>query len=326
MSKKRLVYIAGLSGADDIGDFVREDMDNIKKVLENYENEGQIILRTDEYISRRNVIRRFMDNKILPWLFYYSGHSDDNEIVFSNGPMSTDTFVGILDDDRVREQLQLVYLGSCNSITIGNKLIEKGIKVVIASDKEVRPYLSNIISQFFFNNLFTSENIQKAFDRTVKLFDADRSSFNVNATTNFPWHLLTSSETNLEKSIKPIRLSAEQKHKMVMNTASMRLELLDYYISHDLSPEKNTSVIKEEVEEMRKTLDNTLEIINENENIQSLIRPWKNNLTFDLIPKKERLMSTSRVIKNLNLPQNFLKSTVNQVEKMKEYSNDILNF
>lgn len=326
MSTKRLVYIAGLSSDPGIGIYVREDMNNMKSVLESYENEGQIILRTDEYVTIESFIDRFGDNKILPWLFYFSGHSSNNDISFSDGNMAADVFVKILTSQKTKEALQLVYLGSCDSLTIGKKLIDNDVKVVIASSKKVKPHLANIVSKLFFYRFFVIKNIQEAYNMTLTYYEADRNKFNVNQTVDFPWVLLTSSETNLEKPLKPIRLSAVQKHQLVMNSTNIRLELLNYYITEDPSVGKNTDLIKEEASKIRDSLDTTLNIIDENKNIRTLIEPWKNTPTIELLPDSERIMRTSRRIENLNLPQNFLRRTVDRVSTMRDLSNNILNF
>ncbi|WP_299547430.1 hypothetical protein [Seonamhaeicola sp.] len=326
MSNKRLVYVAGLSQDSDIGSFIRQDISNIKAILENYENEGQIILRTDEYATKRSIISRFMDNKVLPWLFYYSGHSDDNYIALSDAQIPADNFVNLFDNNRIREALQLVYLGSCNSLSIGKKLIDKNIKLVIVSDEKVQAHLANIVSQFFFNTLFTSNNIREAYETTENLFKLDRETFNVNEAVNFPWHILTSSETNLEKALKTIRLSPEQKHQLVMNVTSIRLDMLNYYLKEDASQGKQTDLIKKEAESIKDKLDTTIHNINEDGKIRTLIEPLINSPTIDLLPSKDRLTRTSSIIKNLDFPKTFVERTVDRISNMRHLSDNIINF
>lgn len=218
---KRLIYIAGQSDDDIIGNYVRDDINNMKNIFETYENEGQLILRTDELITKKSVMQRFRDNQIIPWLFYFSGHSDDNFIQFSDDKIPAELFVDFFTaHEPIVRELQLAYLGSCNSLSIANRLIDKNIKVVIASNQKVASYLANIVSKLFFNRFLISKNIGEAFDKTKIDFEFDRNNFNVNQDVDFPWVLLTSSEVNLGINLERVNLSAEQKNKILLNAAS----------------------------------------------------------------------------------------------------------
>ncbi len=322
---KRLVYIAGLSGDKTIGNYVREDIMNMKSIFEAHENEGQVILRTDEFVTKKSILNRFRDNKILPWLFYFSGHSDENQIELSDGNVPTDVFVGLFNDSRILDALQMVYLGSCDSLSIGKKLIDNKVKVVIASNKKVPSHLANIVSKLFFVRFLISENIQQAFDMTFNDYEFDRSNFNVNQEIDFPWELLTSSETNLIKQMRKINLSKEQKHSILMNSAAIRLDFLNYYLSEDKSLNIKSDLIKDETNEIKKNLDSALNIATENEDIKSLIGLWKKSTPIYQLPDQKRFLRTTGEINTLKLPNKFITGTKVQISDMIKVSNKILS-
>ncbi len=325
MNYKRLVYVAGLSNDHRIGHYVRDDINNIKSILETHENNGEIILRVDEWVTKSRFMSRFRNAKILPWLCYYSGHSDEHHIAFSDGNVSTNTFVNFFSNSRVRDALALMFLGSCNSIEIGQKLIHKKIKTVIVSTKDVQPHLANIVSRLFFNRFFIAKNIQEAYDLTLADYEFDRSTFNVNGKADFPWELLTSSKTNLIKGVKQIKLTSTQRYQLIMNAASIRLDLLNYYIHHDVSENLKIDKLKREVLEIRDIFDETINITNESENIKSLIHLWKGSQSLESLPNEELILKTSKKIRTIKFPETFISKVKNNASHMINVSNTILN-
>jgi len=327
MSKKRLIYIAGLSNDAKIGSFIQKDISNMKSIFENYENEGQVILRTDEIVTTTSLRERFSNTKVLPWLFYFSGHSDVNQIQMSDGTIAKKNFTDIFNYDRIIQNLQLVYLSSCKSFDIADTLCyEKKVKVVIASTANVNAGLSNIISKFFFNQFLFSDNIQQAFNQAKNFYKIDREKFNINQNVDFPWILLSSNESNLDKPLKKIKLSPEQKHQILMNSTSIRLNLLDYYLNEDKSNNKNHGLTKEEVKVIKDNLDSSITIVDdENENIQTLLDIWKTTTSLEVFPKQKRILNSNKEFKKMKSPEIFKNKTRNQIINMTEIASKIID-
>lgn len=325
MDNKRLVYIGGLSNDTKIGSYVRQDMSNLKAIFEDYENEGKIILRTDEYITTRALSNRFSDTQILPWLFYFSGHSDVNQIQMSDGIIEKERFANIFDEDKITQNLQLVYLSSCSSTDIADALIDKKVKVVIASIGEIPAGLANTLSHMFFNQFLFSENIQKAFDRAKNQYLIDRSKFNVNQQIDFPWILRTSNESNPYKPLQKMNLSPEQKHQILLNSTSIRLQQLNYYFNEDKSDVKRQDLIQQEVEEIQQHIGDSITVANDKkENISTLVDVWKGSTPLQALPNSSRFLKADKSFSALAAPDRFQKKTETQLTTMLEEANQII--
>lgn len=324
MERKRLVYIAGTSGDKSIGSYIREDIRNIKSILEVYENQGQIILRIDEWVRKEDAIARFRSSGILPWLFYFSGHSNGTQISLSDGNIPAEIFAKLFINSRTREALQLVYLGSCNSLAIGRKLIANKVKVVIVSDRNVRPDFANIVSRLFFYRLFISKNIQEAFDATCADYEFDRSTFNVNEHIDFPWQLLASNNSYLTKSFKQIRLTVQQKSQLVMNAASIRLDLLSYYMENNELSSIQTELIKEEASSIKNTLDKTIKEVETDQDMGTLFDLWKENRLQNFLPHNHRILKIPKSINHNNLQDDFMIQIKENARNMINVSDNII--
>lgn len=320
---KRLVYIASSSSDKTIGSYIRQDVTNMKSIFEPYENEGKIIFRTDEFATHQTIVNRFRDNKILPWLFYFSGHSDSNGIRLEDRVLCPSQFVKIFDNDKIRETLQLVYLGSCNSIEIGKQLCENKIKLTIVSNKDVEPHLSNIVSKLFFNRFFFADTIQEAFRLTENDYKSDRERLMVNEDTEFPWRLLQY-DHNDPIPMKKIKLSAEQKTQIFMNSAAIRLQFLDYYLKDDKSKDKKTNLIKKEAKGIRINLSKSAAKVDELENVNDIFSTWKGSALLNSMPKKNRFLRTTKPITSLSMSEDFVSQTKARANNMIKLTDEII--
>jgi len=330
MNQKRLVYIGALANDEKIGTFIQTDLENMKQIFESYEDEGQIILRTDEILTTDLLIRRLALTKIYPWLFYFSGHSKVDAIQLSDREISSDDFANLFDNVALNNHLQLVYLGSCDSDDIGQKLIEKGVKVVIASTQEVPAHLANIVSRFFFNQFLLMPTIQEAFERTETLFRLTRGRLDIDTGVvlppDFPWLLLTSSETNLEKTLPKISLSPEQKYLTLVRSVEAELELTGYFqtygLEHDLLADKTT--FDADVISIKDHLEASLSLVENNDKVKNLFDIWKSNASPNAHHRLGRFLRKNIHIEDLPQSNQFKKITKKNIGNLINLSERIL--
>lgn len=273
---KRLFYISGIANDPDIGSFIQEDLNNIKLILEPFVDTGDITLRSDEMVNSSLLLNRLSQADKVPWLFYFSGHSDADSVTLTDGTFSAENFVNLFDNDRLRDQLQLVFMSSCKSNIIGEKLKEKGVKVVISSTTSVEPYLANVVSGLFFTHLMRSKSIGEAYETTQREFLFKREKLKFDGRTfkevEFLWDIFSSSESNLCQPLINFAPNRMQSTLAKVHEISMNVELTNYFnqFGKKNQLQVNSGAWKEELQESQKELEASLQLLKEIGDIDSV--------------------------------------------------------
>ena len=112
---------------------------------------------------KEKIIEPSMINKVK--IFHYCGHSDSNGIAFCNEQgdveyISPDVLSGYLSN---QGHLEMVFLNSCFSESMAERLVEAGVPVVIGTTDLVNDDDSAILAATFYSLLASAFSIQEAF-------------------------------------------------------------------------------------------------------------------------------------------------------------------
>lgn len=98
-------------------------------------------------------------------VFHYSGHADNQQLVFKSGNTNAKALAGLLGE---AQNLKLVFLNGCSTYDQVNLLLEKNIKVVVASKGKVSDGVAKEFAEKFYATIASKKyTIKEAFEHTI---------------------------------------------------------------------------------------------------------------------------------------------------------------
>ena len=328
--KKRLFYFTGIANDKKIGNYIQLDFTSIKKIYETYEDEGEIILRTDEIITTQLLTSRLLstsDN--YPWLFYYSGHSSKQYIKFEK-PLDIKTFVNLFRDSNLKKELKLVFLNSCESYKAGLALLKEGVNCVLMSKEKIYSPIAYMASQLFLAQLMTSDTISEAFERAKSVFFATRSNFDYSSKKSvrpeFPFEIKSQSETFLEDQLPQTTLSEIGVLKSQERIKNVELDLQMKFIEHGKTHKipVNKNLIQKNIKKSNYLLGNSLSEISKNVDSYEIIKVFGESSIVNLPSLSKNDKEKHILIESLKDPEGFRDLSKASIRNSIEKGNQLL--
>lgn len=168
-----VLFLAFANDQDDYLEALKKESQSINQALESLEDRGLLRIHREESANTNTIlhtINRF-DGQIA--IFHYGGHAGGAGLRLEDTDGKAEGLAQLLAR---QPNLQLVFLNGCSTQAQTSRLLELGVKAVIATTTSIEDTKATEFAQNFYRKLANKGTVQQAFD-----FAADSLAFTYDA-------------------------------------------------------------------------------------------------------------------------------------------------
>lgn len=308
--------MSGVASDKDLYSYIQEDFFNLKEILELFEDNNKIILRTDEIVTLELIIKRLGRDRLYPWMFYFSGHSTDKMIMLNDREVPILEFANLFRTGSGERRIEIAFFNSCDSKDIGTAVIDAGVNVAIVTLRDIEAGLANTISKVFFGKLMVAKTVMEAYNFAENMFNIVTTHIDPAKRPLFPCRIMSRQETQLTKELPKFRYSPEQSYFIATHMINSELQMLDAVKEYSIKQKVNIN--NDSYDEHLKTINTSLNkmtpLIQKGENFQNILRVIQKGDRAKLTPS--RLLNVKGSISEVKDPVNFKKKALFELEQL----------
>ncbi len=219
MAERKPIFLFAFSNAYNDLPQLKEEETAIRNALSNIEDQGKIQYRSLGGTTLDDIFKSFnrFHNQIA--VFHYGGHSDEQFLELEDKLARAYSLAYLMG---AQENLQLVFLNGCSNKQQVERLLEAGVKAVVATDRPIEDTMAADFARQFYEALSGGKSIEAAF-KTAKAYvqndepereiishrgsGREASLESVSSGQKIPWGLYASDEAHLDWTVPdPIEL------------------------------------------------------------------------------------------------------------------------
>ena len=154
---------------------LKKESDAIHKYLMDYKQKGLIDVEREESATIQDLSYYLQRYKNSISLFHYGGHASVDNLHLEDGVTHVNGLAGLLSEQK---NLNLVFLNGCATVTQANKLIDNGVKAVIATSFPVIDGRAAHFASLFYRGLSLGQTIRQAFQHAENTMKTKYQAYN----------------------------------------------------------------------------------------------------------------------------------------------------
>jgi|AntRauTorckE5430_2_1112549.scaffolds.fasta_scaffold01355_7 DNA-binding NarL/FixJ family response regulator len=159
-----IIFLAFSNSQDDYLDMLKRESKHINRALEALDDKGLVKIVREESTDLETLFHNFNRFKDQVAIFHYAGHASGNNLSFEDGAGNADGLANLFAQQK---DLKLVFLNGCSTKGQVDKLLELGIKAVIATSVPINDTKATEFGEQFYRALANKSTIKRAFNFAV---------------------------------------------------------------------------------------------------------------------------------------------------------------
>jgi hypothetical protein len=166
MNERPVIMLSFANQQDAYLEQLKAESNIINDILSMHHDRGNIEVYREESASIDNMakaITRFKDRIIA---FHYAGHADGQNLYFEEGKGDADGIAELLGQ---LPELKFVFLNGCSTKDQVDKLLNAGVKAVIATAVDINDEKAVVFAEHFYRAFANKNDIEKSFRFAVSI-------------------------------------------------------------------------------------------------------------------------------------------------------------
>ncbi|MFT5833393.1 MAG: hypothetical protein ACI97N_001020 [Cognaticolwellia sp.] len=159
-----IIFLAFSNSQDDHLAMLKRESKHINRALEALDDKGLVKIVREESADLDTIFHNFNRFKDQVAIFHYAGHASGENLSFEGDPGNADGLANLFAQQK---NLKLVFLNGCSTKGQVDKLLELGIKAVIATSVPINDTKATEFGEQFFRALANKSTIKAAFNFAV---------------------------------------------------------------------------------------------------------------------------------------------------------------
>jgi hypothetical protein len=159
-----IIFLAFSNSQDDYLTMLKQESKHINRALETLDDKGLVKIVREESADLDTLFHNFNRFKDQVAIFHYAGHASGQNLSFEGAAGNADGLANLFAQQK---DLKLVFLNGCSTKKQVDKLLELGIKAVIATSVPINDTKATEFSEQFYRALANKSTIKGAFNFAV---------------------------------------------------------------------------------------------------------------------------------------------------------------
>lgn len=162
-----VVLLAFSNDMDNPLSSLKQESQNIAQALSSLEDRRMLQLFREDKSTTDNILKTLIrlggpENDYQLVIFHYGGHADGESLHFEDSKGNADGLAQLLGS--FKQSLALVFLNGCSTLEQVQKLIDAGVKAIIATSAPIKDNQASQFAEFFYRKLASRASIGQSFD------------------------------------------------------------------------------------------------------------------------------------------------------------------
>jgi hypothetical protein len=159
-----IIFLAFSNSQDDYLTMLKQESKHINRALEALDDKGLVKIVREESADLDTLFYNFNRFKDQVAIFHYAGHASGQNLSFEGNAGNADGLANLFSQQK---NLKLVFLNGCSTQKQVDKLLELGIKAVIATSVPINDTKATEFAEQFYRALANKSTIKAAFNFAV---------------------------------------------------------------------------------------------------------------------------------------------------------------
>jgi hypothetical protein len=159
-----IIFLAFSNSQDDYLTMLKQESKHINRALEALDDKGLIKIVREESADLDTLFHNFNRFKDQVAIFHYAGHANGKNLSFEGNAGNADGLANLFSQQK---NLKLIFLNGCSTQKQVDKLLELGIKAVIATSVPINDTKATEFGEQFYRALANKSTIKAAFNFAV---------------------------------------------------------------------------------------------------------------------------------------------------------------
>lgn len=159
-----IIFLAFSNSQDDYLTMLKQESKHINRALEALDDKGLVKIVREESADLDTLFHNFNRFKNQIAIFHYAGHASGDNLSFEGNAGNADGLANLFSQQK---NLKLVFLNGCSTQKQVDKLLELGIKAVIATSVPINDTKATEFAEQFYRALANKSTIKAAFNFAV---------------------------------------------------------------------------------------------------------------------------------------------------------------
>ncbi len=161
-----LIFLAFANQKDTYLEKLKAERKSIESALQEVEKQRRIHLKSEAQTDIQDIFKVFDEHRGRIKIFHYAGHANGTHLDLEDQQANGSALADLIREENKLGGIELVFLNGCATQGQVAKLLEVGVKNVIATSVPIEDDRASQFARQFYQSLASGASIQEAYQRS----------------------------------------------------------------------------------------------------------------------------------------------------------------